>query len=168
MSERPRLKIELNQTDEIVELAGWLLIVILWGMSLYSYANLPDKIPTHFNFAGQPDKWGSRNTFFLLPVVGTLVFTGLTVLNKYPHVFNYPVKITNENALSQYTNATRMLRWLKLSLAIIWCLINLITYSVAKEKINRFSFGLLPIPLVLILVPTVYFTVKAKRMNKKK
>ena len=167
MEKRPRLRPEPNQTDEIIELAGWVLIVILWGLTLYSYTTLPDKIPTHFNMAGQADKWSSRNAFFVLPVVGTVVFIGLTILNRYPYLFNYPVTITNENALAQYTNATKMMRWLKLSLGMLWCIINRFTYSISKENSNRFNYWLLSIPLLMVLIPTVYFTRKSIKMDKK-
>ncbi|HTS44925.1 MAG TPA: DUF1648 domain-containing protein [Puia sp.] len=167
MGKRPRLRPEPNQTDEIIELSGWIFVVILWGLSLYSYSTLPDRIPTHFDVVGMPDKWGSRNAFFVLPVVGTVVFIGLTILNRYPYLFNYPVTITNENALAQYTNATKMMRWLKLSLGLLWCLINRFTYSISEGKANRFNYWLLSIPVLMILIPTIYFTTKSIKMDKK-
>jgi hypothetical protein len=51
----------------------------------------------------------------------------MTILNRYPYLFNYPIAINSENALRQYTNSTRMIRYLKLSVVTIFTLIVLFT-----------------------------------------
>ena len=56
----------------------------------------------------------------MLPIISTLLFIGLTTLNKYPYMFNYPSQITKENSVHQYTNATRMMRVLKLVIVLLF------------------------------------------------
>lgn len=47
--------------------------IVAAALAIYSYfliqtslPNLPSRIPTHFNFAGQPDGWGSPHTLWVL------------------------------------------------------------------------------------------------------
>lgn len=42
----------------------------------------------------------------------------LTILNRYPHKFNYPFNITEQNAVAQYRIARLMVQTLKLE--VIW------------------------------------------------
>lgn len=129
MEERPKLKIELTTADKILELVGWLSIIAVWVLTSMHYNNLPDIIPTHYNALGQADGMGGKATILILPILATILFIGMTVLNKFPNVFNYPTNISNQNALRQYTNATRMIRYLKLVLVVIFGLIVFKTIS---------------------------------------
>ena len=45
----------------------FLLVAVI--SSFYFYANFPDRVPTHWNFAGEVDAWGSRLSAFIIPVV---------------------------------------------------------------------------------------------------
>src|ERR1700722_9506305 len=114
-SERPVIKIELTTADKMAEVIGVLVLVTFWAVTLFYYSKLPDTIPTHYNISGQADDHGSKTTILLLPVVGTILFLALTFVNRFPRSFNYPTPITAENAKSQYTTATRLLRYMKIT-----------------------------------------------------
>ncbi|MEN9832077.1 MAG: hypothetical protein RLZZ487_1682, partial [Pseudomonadota bacterium] len=100
--ERPKLKIQLTPTDQIFELLGWGVLLALWIWTGTSYSSLPDTIPTHFNAAGEADGFGRKASIVSLPVVASLLYIGLTLLNRVPHSFNFPTPITQDNALRQY------------------------------------------------------------------
>jgi len=93
MQERPRLKIELTISDKIFEFVGWLLVILVWGLTIMNYSNLPNTIPTHYNALGQADAFGGKASILLLPIVATVLFIGITIINKFPHIFNYPIKL---------------------------------------------------------------------------
>ena len=120
MNKRPKLKLELNQTDKIIEIIGSITVLGIWIFTIVNYFDLPEIIPTHYNGAGKANGFGKKEAILILPTISTMIFIGITILNKYPHVFNYPDTITEKNALFQYTNMTRMLRFLKLSVVIIF------------------------------------------------
>ena len=101
MGDRPKIKLGLTNTDKIIEFIGWILLIGTWILAILSFSNLPESIPTHFNGAGEADGFGEKSNIFALPIIGTILFIGMTMLNKNPHIFNYPKAITNENALSQ-------------------------------------------------------------------
>lgn len=160
MNKRPRIKIEPTEGDILFERMSWFLLIILWVIAIFCFINLPATMPIHFNSAGQPDNYGSRTTIFLLPAVGTILFGGITLLNKFPFLFNYPVKITSDNALRQYTIAIRMMRYLKFILLIIFSYIEVMMYLTATGNSTGLSFWFLPVMLALIFIPLIYFVVK--------
>jgi uncharacterized membrane protein len=160
MNQKPKIHIELTQLDNIIEIFGWLTLLILWSYTLFNYSGLPNTIPTHFDFNGQVDDYGSKLTVLLLPIIGTIVFVGLTILNKFPHIFNYPTEITPENALSKYTIATRMIRYLKFIIIVIFTLIEYMIFSSVKNEASSINFYFLPIMLVLIFIPIIFSIIK--------
>ena len=90
MGERPKLKLELTKIDKAVEIMAWLLICADWALVINTYKSLPNIIPTHYNGAGLADGFGDKSMIFTLPLVATVLFVGLTILNRFPHIFNYP------------------------------------------------------------------------------
>ncbi len=113
----------MTTVDQILELAAGVALICLWGFAIYHYRSLPDTIPIHFNYKGEADNFGSKPTIWLLPGLGTGLFVMMTLVNRIPHQFNYATKITEANAVFQYTLAQRLIRYLKL---IIMCLFTFI------------------------------------------
>jgi len=167
MKKRPKIKLELNRTDKIVEVIGWILVIGIWILTLANYFELPDIIPIHFNGAGEADGFGKKANILFLPIISTLLFIGLTLLNKYPHVFNYPNEITEENALSQYMNATRMLRYLKLIILIIFGTIVFMTIQNVNGNADGLGTWFLPLTMVFVFIPILYFLITGNKKNKK-
>jgi uncharacterized membrane protein len=166
MEERPKIKLELTTADKTFEIIGWLLIFSVWGLTITNYANMHETIPTHYNGAGQADGFGGKATILTLPLIATVLFVGLTILNKFPHIFNYPTNITQDNALRQYTNATRMIRYLKLIIVVIFGLIAFKTIQNANEQADGLGIWFLPMTLGLIFIPLIYFVVKSFKATK--
>ncbi len=159
--ERPKITLIPTTADKLVDLLGWLILLALWGLTISHFSTLPDTIPTHFNASGEADGFGSKASIIGLPVIATLLFVGLTVLNRYPHIFNYPTAITEDNALRLYTLATRMLRYLKLVLVLVFGGIEFMTIQHATRKAAGLGAWFLPLTLVLIFIPLIYFVIKS-------
>ncbi len=160
---RPEFEIEKTQSDRFLEVAGWAVLAFLWFFVLYNFSTLPDQIPTHFGASGQPDEFGSKFTFFLLPVIGTVLFLGFGFLNNRPWLFNFPVTITEKNRKLQYSNALRMMRFLKVALLVVFSVITYKTHLTATGATDGLGVWFLPFTLILILVPTAFFFVKSYR-----
>ena len=161
MEERPRIKLELTPLDKTFEFVSWLLIFAVWGLTIANYNNLPNIIPTHYNGTGKADGFGEKCMILTLPLVATFLFVGLTILNKFPHIFNYPTNITEENALKQYTNATRLIRFLKLMVVIIFGLIAYQTIRHANKETDGLGNWFLPLTICMIFAPLIYFIAKS-------
>jgi uncharacterized membrane protein len=159
--ERPKLNIQLTPIDQIFELLGWGVLLALWIWTGTSYSSLPDTIPTHFNAAGEADGFGTKVSIVGLPLIATLLYIGLTLLNRFPHSFNFPTPITQDNALRQYTNATRMIRYLKLILVVVFAGISFQTIQQANGTGEGLGIWFLPLTLGLIFMPLLYFVIKS-------
>ena len=159
MNKRPRIKLQLNQTDKILEVVGWVSVFGIWALPLINYFDLPEIIPIHFNGAGKADRFGNKTHIFVLPIISTLLFIGLTTLNKHPHIFNYPSQITKENAVHQYTNATRMMRVLKLVIVLLFGLIIFKTIENVNGNADGLGTWFLPFTIGLFISLTIYFLI---------
>ncbi len=160
---RPRLKIEPENTDRLLEAMGAFVVVYMWILTIMYYQDLPDTIPVHFNIKGEPDRFGGRQTLLFIPGISTLIYIMLTVMNKFPHVFNYPVKITEENAPRQYRYATRMVRYMKFAMSVIFATIVIyITGLVRGEGPGPYRW-LIPVSAALVFLPVIFYTVKMFR-----
>jgi uncharacterized membrane protein len=166
MENRPTLKIALTSADKLMETLGWVAVLAIWILTITNYSNLPDTIPTHFNASGEPDGFGGKATILTLPIVSSVLFIGMTILNKYPHLFNYPIKMTADQALKQYTNATRLVSYLKLSIVVIFGLIVLQTIRKVNSEADGLGEWFLPLTLGLIFIPMGYFIFKSFQINR--
>lgn len=133
---QPRIKVPFSSMEvllEMVSLAGLvfmvLMIIKVWGI-------LPAVIPSHFNALGQPDGYSGKSSLIMLPVVGLLLYLMLGILRFFPHVYNYPRPITEQNAEVQYRLAINLLAWLK---AQIICSFVYITWSTIKLVLKQSS-----------------------------
>lgn len=160
-TERPNITLVPTTVDKLVELLGWIILLALWTLTICHYSTLPETIPTHYNAAGEADGFGSKVSIIALPVIASLLFIGLTVLNRYPHIFNYPTAITQDNALRLYTLATRMLRYLKMVLVLVFGGIEFMTIQHATGKAAGLGVWFLPLTLVLVFLPLIYFVIKS-------
>ena len=100
-----------------------------------------------------------------MPVLGTIIFFGLSILNKHPQIFNYMVSITEENASRQYGYVVKTIRFLKFSIIATFNLVVVFTYLTAVGKVDGFGLWFLPFMFGLLLIPTAYYlfkSVKAK------
>ena len=149
--------------NPVLEWLGWALVVLLWSLGAFTFFKLPDIIPIHFDASGAVDGYGNKLTIWLFPVIATVVYSGLTVLCRFPGIFNYPVTITEENRLFQYRNAVRFLQFLKLIIVVLFILVTWITYLAATGSMNHAPAWLLPLILSLVGLPTIFMVVRAYR-----
>lgn len=161
MRDRQKMKIELTTIDKTLEILGWLSVFAIWGLTIVNFSKLPDIIPIHYNGTGEPDGFGGKTTILTLPLVATIIFVGMTILNKFPHIFNYPTNITKNNALQQYTNATRMIRCLKLIIVVVFGAIVFKTIQTANGQVNGLGTWFLLTILGLVFIPLIYFMIKS-------
>ena len=69
---RPTLK------TEIIPI---ILILISIPLSFYFYANFPDRVPTHWNFAGEVDGWSSRGfAAFFFPALIAAIYLMMLII----------------------------------------------------------------------------------------
>ena len=145
---------------------SFFVIFLLFAFTLKEFFALPQRIVTHFNFAGEPDGWGSRWTVWLLPIIALAIFALLNVVKKFPRHVNYPVRITEDNAQRQFILMRQFLDVLNLSIVVVFATIQIQLLRMALEKPELVPFSLL-IPLVLFITfaPIMVYFYYAYRMK---
>ncbi|WP_010247684.1 DUF1648 domain-containing protein [Acetivibrio cellulolyticus] len=156
-NKRPKIKISLTMLDIYLEVMAVIGVIIYVAILIYGWVKLPDIIPKHFNVSGQIDSYGSKSTLFILLPVIIFLYTLLTVMSRFPHIYSYPVEITQDNAEIQYTKAARLMRILKLVIVVIFTYIQYAIMNSALHQKSELGILFLPITLILVFVPLGYF-----------
>src|SRR5712692_2650593 len=99
---RPKLHVPRTATEKAVETVAALGLLALAVIAVAGWLTAKGVVPTHFGPSGKPDAWGHRASLLLLPMVVVPLYVGLTVLSRFPHVYNHLVPITVQNAAGQY------------------------------------------------------------------
>jgi uncharacterized membrane protein len=136
MIPKPQIKIQPTKVDLILESISFFFIIIFTAFSFYSFFTLPNTIAIHFNTNGEPDGYGSKYFVLLLLAIGISIYALLTFIIKKPHLYNYSIKITEENVKQQYSYATKMLRIMKLAVTLIFLSLAIGTYTTSLKLTN--------------------------------
>jgi uncharacterized membrane protein len=99
---RPELVLPPTASERIAEIAGGVLISAVVVFAAVVIPRLPASVPVHFGADGRPDAWGAPSSLLLLPALGVVFYLGLTVLQRYPQIYNYPTIVTRDNAAALY------------------------------------------------------------------
>lgn len=160
-TKRPRIVVPYNQVDIVMELISITLLIGIWLFTTMNYSELPENIAIHFNAQGMADDFGGKMTIWLLPGIATFTFLLMYFLNKFPHLHNYMVNITEENALINYRISTRLLRFINMFCmimfaAIVYDIIGISKGSVPKLLNSWFLTGTIVIPIIAAVVAIRY------------
>lgn len=126
---RPAPDYATGATTRGLRLVSLLGIVALTAYVLWRYPSLPDVVPTHFDFTGQPDDFGNRSS--LLWLAGGALGMGALIawLSGKPNVLNYPGEVTEANAQRLYREGERMMVWVLAGVAVVYFGIVLQTFA---------------------------------------
>ncbi|MEG4286581.1 DUF1648 domain-containing protein [Microcoleus sp. A006_D1] len=153
-NQRPVISLGLSPADLAVELSGAIAILLAVLPIVQFWPVLPDRIPIHFGLGGQPDALGDKIAIWMLPAVAAIIFAVITAVSRYPHTFNYPVRITEQNARRQYLLARSLLVWLKAEICWLFALVVRQQILVALGNAQRVSVELV-FGIILLIFATV-------------
>lgn len=160
---RPKLKVDIS--DKIIELLGVIGLIILIALPIFYYNSLPEIVPQHYGANGEPDGWGGKEKIWTLPIIGFLIYVGLAILNRFPNVFNYPKKITEENVVRQFRIATRMIRLLNTLIVYDFSYITYATIQTAFGKQNGLGNYFMPLFIISIFGTVGYSIYKLLKVK---
>ncbi len=108
----------MRKTAELLSLAA-LAALLFFAINIYFGPHqLPATIPTHFNGAGQPNGWGSRGALLLFPIFAAGLYLFLTLISRFPSLFNFPVAVTELNREQLEGLALDLLAWIKVEIIL--------------------------------------------------
>ena len=114
------MKIKNSLADIIMEVLG---LVMLIGTPLYlviRWPSIPDKLPMHYNFAGEIDRWGGKGEILFLVVMVWILYLMISLVEHFPSVWNTGVQVTLENRMRVYRTLKYMVKTLKLAMTLVF------------------------------------------------
>lgn len=154
-----------SKGEKIIETFILLVVIGTVIYTLLTFHKLPDTVITHAGATGKADGFGNKSTLLILPLISIVSYIGLTILQKFPNIFNYPVKITEKNIDSLYSLGVKMVRCLKLFIALAFAVM---TYIFSESSLGvKITAGttIITILLVLMSIMLVYYIVKMSRQK---
>lgn len=102
----------MNVIAFVIMAAATVFLLINWG-------NLPEQIPSHYNFRGEPDDYGGTGSLIFMMVIGWVLLLVMMILGKYPKYWNTGVTRTpaNEAVVNRITKD--MLDIMEVSIAVL-------------------------------------------------
>lgn len=148
----------LQRTLDIVAL---LALIAYIAYMVVVWPGLPDRIPIHFDGAGNPDGYGSKMTLLGLPLLSIGIYVLFNFLNRRPQTFNYPVPINEENAVQQYTMAKELMSLLKTGIIFTFYYITWRTVLTARGEAEGLGSWFMPVFLAVTILPAVVYYLRA-------
>jgi uncharacterized membrane protein len=151
----------------VCDVVAVLAVAVAVYMVVHAWAELPDRIPVHFNGRGVPDSWGGKGSLLIGPVIAITTGLLLTIVNHFPHTFNYLHTITEENAQAHYRLAREMMAMLRAAIAVLGAVMSWMQIEAARTgSTTAGSVGLVvattvAVPFAALLI---YF-VRASRVD---
>ncbi len=70
--------------DRQTFLVTTILVLMAFAVGIYLYPSLPDPMPTHWNSAGDIDRYGSKPfTVFLMPAIGLMIWILMVFVKRF-------------------------------------------------------------------------------------
>lgn len=163
--ERPKLNLKITPWEWIFNLITLLFFVGSVIYLIMIWPSLPNEVPAHYNAAGEVDRWGEKWEMSILSIVGAGLWTGITILEKYPHLYNY-LNLTKDNVRSQYLNARQMLNVIKNIITLFLAYITWKAVQVALGYDESLGSWFMLVFLLFLFVPMGYFIIRSLRLSK--
>ena len=161
--QRVPIKIVPSLPDKILDVSSGLMLALILGVLIITYVDLPEIIPIHYNARGQIDAYGSKSNIVVFPLITLILYILMTVLIRYPHTLSYPGEITVDNALKNYTVATRLLRVVKFLMVASCGYVVSKTVFFVEETFIEVGGYFVPIYLGFAFLLLVYYSIATNR-----
>lgn len=150
--------------NKYLDIIGVVLVVALIVITCIYWIKAPDIVPIHFNFKGEIDSYGSKNTLFILLPIAIIIYIGLAILSKYPEVYNYCIEINDKNKEKQYSMASTFIRIINVEMLAIFFYIQ-ISMAISMNNGKSLSITFLPITLFILFGSVGFYIYKSVKLK---
>jgi uncharacterized membrane protein len=142
-------------------LSGAALLAAIGDVALH-WSILPQRIPTHFDAAGNPNGWGGKSMLLFLLATTVAVAIVLTAAEKYQRLINIPMSVDRDSPQARHLLRSMMIA-LKAVIVLIFFWIVDVTMRTALGEARGLGRAFLPLFLAGLLLPLVYYLTKLSR-----
>lgn len=152
---RPVLKLPKTTYEKILDYIGGGLFVLSILYILVMWGKLPEETPAHFNGAGEVNRWGSKIEVLIMPFIGIFLWIFLGVLERAPHMHNYPARLNESNVEAFYLNSRIIVNEIKNLCLILFAAISFQMIRIALGGVESIGWWFLPLVLIGTAIPIV-------------
>ena len=146
------MKIKRGKFDIVLNILCMLMLISIIFFLIIIWSKIPDEVPMHYDFAGNTDRWGSKLEIIILPIISWIMYIFMTIIEKFPQVWNTGVKVTEENKERVYSILLHLISTIKF---IVVCVFMYLTVQTAL--VFELSAWFLPIFLLIIFGDLFYW-----------
>ena len=157
------MKLKLDAADKFFEALAIISVLANAAIISFSYPGLPDVIPTHFNFSGEPNQYGSKNTLWITVAVSVFIYMLTGIISMFPESFNYPSQ--KEDKEAQYRLGAKLMRSLRASVLFFVTTTTVVIVQSAKSGMAKGVFWLIALIIGIVAVHLIWFAVKWKKIK---
>ena len=154
------MKIKNSIIDKLIEIICWTLVIGIPVYLIVMWKNIPNEIPMHYDALGNVDRWGDKSELLILPIMTFLMCSFISVVERFPQIWNTGVKITEENKERVYRVLKNMIKITKL---VTIADFSFMTIHSLMGKDLPIWFG--PVFLILIFGNIIFWLIKLVRVK---
>ena len=144
----------------IAEILSAIVIIVTFTALILYWPQIADKIPSHYNSAGQPDAWSNKSMLIALAVVQIVLFIGITVLSLVPKIWNIPTAVSEAGKQFIILKTRTMICTMKLLLVI-----GLSYILLCSATGKQLSGWLLALMVIAVIGNVIYYFVKTTQIS---
>lgn len=130
----------------LIMLAATVFLMINWG-------NLPEQVPSHYDFKGEPDDYGGNGILIFTLVMGWVMVLTFVVIGLFPQIWNTGVERTPANEAVINRIVKDMMNLMEVGLACMFAYMTVV-------PVLGINMGSWFMPLFLVIIfGTIIFTV---------
>lgn len=154
------MKIKRKKFDIILNILCWIILASTMLFLIITWSKIPDTIPMHYDSAGNIDRFGSKLEILVLPIIILIVYTFITIIEKFPEAWNTGVKVTEENKERVYSTLLHLISTIK------FIMVGMVAYLTVHTALSlELSAWVTPIFILAIFGNFVYWIWKLFRVK---
>ena len=154
------IKIERNALDTIETIVSLLCLVGVVVYLILAWNTIPDKIPGHYNAAGEVNRWGNKSKLIMLPIISWVTYGLITLIEYFPQIWNTGVRVTADNRAEVYRLLKSMIAVVKMFVLLMFASLTVLS----SLSLNLPMWYVLAF-LVALFGTIAYFIVRLTRLR---
>jgi hypothetical protein len=124
---------------------------------------LAGNIPIHFDLAGKPDRWGTPSMLWPMVAIAIALYALITVVARFPSIFNFPVRVTPTNRPRLEALAIDMLAWIKAEIMCLFAVIQFGAIETVRQGRNALAPALFPLGTAVVFGTIAVYVIAMRR-----
>lgn len=143
-----------------------LIAIVNLAYATYSFTNLPNTIPIHFDIDGKPNGWGEKYTIFFIPLINLALVGFMATVRKNPFSYlNLPIRLSSNNLKERVKLGRELLDLISICISTLFFFIELDIVKSSQNPLSSNSIFFIIISIVAsILGLAAYYTNKINKL----